>query len=795
MSSYNILGKRIKGVEDPAMMRGEAEYIADMKLPNMAHMAFLRSEHAHAEILGIDTSKAEKIPGVIGVYTESDLGSMMPLPCIWIPGTGESHFPSHPFGGGVPGGSPVLAKGKVRYMGEPILVVVADTAHQAWDAIKSIVVNYKVLPCVVDAELALEKGAPLLHEEVPSNLNAYIPYGNKEACFKAIEDAEVVIKKQIIIPRTINNPLEPRGCLGVYNEKSDNYTLYATSQSPHNHRLLLGLMILGIPINKLRVVSPHIGGSFGTKGYIYPDMPLSLFLSKKIGRPIKWIDNREDLMRSTVQGRDQKMSAIIAGDSKGKITALYCKSFANLGAYASTIGPGVATAMVGRCIAGVYDIENIFCEISAAFTNTPSLGAQRGSGRTEATILHERMIDLYAKKINLDPAEVRKQNMIQPEQMPFDNRVGWEYDSGDYPNAFEMALKAIKYDEVAARKKEALKRGKYLGVGVNCFVAISGVGPSPQMAKEGMLGGTWGSANVRVHPTGEVSVSIGATNHGQYHETTFAQIVAEELGVEIDKIEVLHSCTRNVPFGQGSYGSRSFSVEGAAVKLASEAIKAKAIKESAHTFKVKEDQIIYDSSKGKIYPKGHPEKAKTLQEISLDLWYGWDIAKVEPALDHTTYFDPPGFNFPYGSVAVEVEIDAKTGQVDIVKHYGVYDVGTIGNLQVLEGQFHGAMAFGIGEALLEQAQYGEDGLLTTPTFREYAIPRATSLPEFETDTTVTPTPHTSLGAKGAGEVGTVGTVSTICSAVTDALSHLDIDHVDIPFTAEKVWRIIQASNK
>lgn len=787
--SQKILGRPIKGREDPALLKGDAKFIADIDLPGMLHMAILRSEYAHAEITSLDTSVAQKMPGVVRVITASDLGNMMPLPCIWIPGGVESHFPVHPFG--VPGGSIVLASDRVRYIGDLVAVVVAETQYQAYDALDAIQVSYNPLPVVVEAEAALQEDAPQLHAGIPSNLNAYIPYGDKEGTDSAIAEAEVVIKQDIYVPRTINSPIEPRGAVGQYDPATGEYTLWASTQSPHNHRLLLALMILGIPFNKVRVIAPNIGGSFGTKGYVYPDMPLVLSLAKELGRPIKWVDTRSGLMRSTVQGRDQKMSATLAGTRDGKIKALRCTSYANLGAYPSTIGPGVATAMVGRCITGVYDIKHAFCEIYAVFTNTVPLGAQRGSGRTEATVLHERMIDLFAHEIGMDPAEVRRKNMIKPEQLPFDNRMGWTYDSGDYPEAFKRALEMIDYTHVDLRKAEARQRGKRLGLGMDCFIAVSGVGPSPRMAKEGMLGGTWESANIRVHPTGEVSLSIGSTPHGQYHETTFAQIVAEELGVDIEKIEVLHSDTKRAPFGQGSYGSRSFSVGGAAVLKAAQGVKAKARLAAAHILKVVEEDVVYDEY-GKLYPKKHPDKAITLQEVALALWYAWDIPPgMEPTLEHTTFLDPPGFNFPYGSHVAEVEIDEKTGQLEVTRYVAVNDVGVIGNPLVVEGQVHGAITFGFGEALLEQAIYTKDGQLLTSNLKEYPLPRATQVPNFELASMVTPTPNTALGAKGAGEVGTVGSVAAISNAICDALADLGIRHMDMPMTPEKIWRAIR----
>ncbi len=551
-------------------------------------------------------------------------------------------------------------------------------------------------------------------------------------------------------------------------------------------------MILGVPFNKVRVIAPEIGGSFGTKGYIYADMPLVLFLAKELGRPVKWVDDRHGLMRSTVQGRDQMMYATLAGKKDGTITALRCTSYANLGAYPSTIGPGVATAMVGRNITSVYDIPHGFCEVYAVFTNIVSLGAQRGSGRSETTFLIERLIDQFARQIKMDPVEVRRRNMIKPEQFPFDNRMGWTYDSGNYPAALECALNMIGYNDFAARKAESRQRGRRLGIGLAPFVAVSGVGPSSRMAKEGMLGGTWESANIRVHPTGEISVIIGSKPHGQSHETTFAQIVAEELGVDTSIIEVLHSDTKRAPFGQGSYGSRSFSVGGEAVLKAARAIKEKAIRAAAHILKVGEDEIVYEN--GKAFVRSDPAKTQSLQEIALALWYAWDIPKdMEPTLEATSFLDPPGFNFSYGVHVAVVEVDERTGYVEVVRFVGVHDAGVIGNTRVIEGQMQGGIAHGIGQALYEQAIYTNDGQLLTPSLTEYPLPRATQLPNFELDTIVTPTPHTQLGAKGAGELGAVGSAAAVANAVCDALSDLGVTHIEMPITPEKVWRAMRSA--
>jgi carbon-monoxide dehydrogenase large subunit len=786
-----ILGTPIRRREDPDMLRGAAKFTADLKRPGMLYMAVLRSSYAHARIRGIDTSVAKTMPGVVRVITAADIeDTIKPLPCIWVPGGVESHFPPHPMG--VPGAGDVLAKDKVRFVGDAVAVAVAETRYQAYDASAAIKVDYQPLPVVVNADEAIQEGAPQLHEEVPNNLNAYCPYGDKDATDQAIVDAEVVIRQTLYSQRTINNPLEPRAAIGEYDTATGEYTLWASTQSPSNHQLLLAYMVLGVPFNKIRIIAPNIGGSFGTKGYIYPDMALVLFLAKELGRPVKWVDTRNGLMRSTVQGRDQIMHAILAGTRDGKITALRCTAYGNLGAYPSTIGPGVATAMVGRSITGVYAIPHAFCEIYAAFTNKVPLGAQRGSGRAEATFLTERMIDLFAREIGMDPADVRRKNMVTPEQMPYDNGLGWTYDSGNYKIALDRALEMGGYGEIETRKAEARRRGKRLGAGIGCFVAVSGVGPSPRMAQEGMLGGTWESAVIRVHPTGEVTLLIGSTPHGQAHDTTFAQVAAEELGVDVEQIQVLHSDTKAVPFGQGSYGSRSFSVGGAAVKIAAEKIRDKARKAAAHMFRASEDDVVYEN--GNFHVKGTPGNVKTMQDVALALWYAWDIpVGMEPGLEVTTFFDPPDFNYPFGAHLALVEIDEDTGHIDLVRYIAVNDVGHVANPMVIEGQMQGGIVHGIGQALWENAMYDDNGQLLTATFGEYPLPRATQVPNFELERTVTPTPHNPLGAKGAGELGAVGAAAAIGNAVCDALSDLGVKHIDMPLTPEKVWSAIRGA--
>ncbi|MBI4820501.1 MAG: molybdopterin-dependent oxidoreductase [Deltaproteobacteria bacterium] len=792
----NVIGQRVLRREDPEMLRGEAKFVADINLPNMTHMAILRSPHAHARIKSIDTTAAAAMPGVVKVITSADLANkVMPMPCIWKPGvTGapESFFPPHPYG--LPGSSAVLATDRVRFIGDPVVAVVAETRAQAEDALEKVAVDYELLPVVIDAKSALEKGAPQLHETVPNNLNAYWRCGEKDKTDAAIKAAEVVVTLDIVNQRTINNPIEPRGALGDYNTATGEFTLYTSSQSPHNHRLLLAYLILGIPFNKLRVIAPNIGGSFGTKGYIYSDMVLVLFLSRELGRPVKWVDTRAGMMRGTVQGRDHVSTGTLAGTKDGKITALRCTSYANLGAYPSTIGPGVATAMMGRSLTSVYEVPAAFCDVYATFTNKVPLGAQRGSGRAEATFLVERLVDNYARQIGMDPAEVRRKNFIPKEKFPYENGLGWKYDSGDYRPAFDKALEMVGYADFADKKAEAKARGKRLGVGLASYVAIGGVGPSPRMGQEGMLGGTWESCNIKVHPTSEVTVIIGSKPHGQSHETVFAQIAADTFGVDPGQVQVLHSDTQRAPYGQGTYGSRSLSVQGASVHVTAKKIVEKMRAAAAHMLQANVDDIVYEG--GRAYVKGSPDKAKRFDEIALGLWYAWDMPKgMEPALEATTFFDPPDFNYPFGSQAAVVEIDERTGAVEVKRFISVSDSGVPVNPMVIEGQIHGGVAHGIGQALFEQAIYGEDGTLLTDNFDEYPLPRAGHLPNVELATTVTPTPYTELGAKGAGELGTVGAAAAVGNAVVDALWDLGVRHVEMPFTPERVWRAIEAAKK
>jgi aerobic carbon-monoxide dehydrogenase large subunit len=778
-------GAPLQPREDVGFIRGEAKFTADYTPPGTLHMALLRSEHGHARIVKIDTTRAKAMPGVRTVITGADIADkLLPLPCVWIPGGVESHFPPHPYG--VPGAGFVLAQERVRFIGEPVVAVVAETPYQAHDALNEIQIDYDPLPVVVDPREALTNAAPLLHDAVPGNLNAYWTCGDKDGTDKAIAEAEVVIELDIVNQRTINNPMEPRAAVGEYDPATGDYTLHATSQSPHNHRFLLAALVLGIPFNKLRLIATNIGGSFGTKGYLYPDMPLVLFLSKELGAPVKWVDTRNGLMRSTVQGRDHTQKVVLAGTRDGRITAVKCTSWSNLGAYPSTIGPGVATALMGRSISGPYEIPHAFAEVYAVFTNVVPLGAQRGSGRAEATYLMERLVDRYAAEIGKDPAAIRLQNMVPKEKFPYDNGLGWLYDSGDYPKALQIALGTVGYEDMDAKRAEARERGKLLGVGISSYVAICGVGPSTRMSKEGMLGGTWESANIRVHPSGEIALTIGSQSTGQSHETVFAQIAADVLQVSMDSILVYRSDTHKAPYGQGTYGSRSYSVGGPAVHLAAMKILNKMREAAAFFFEVDESAVDYHD--GVFSVPDQPGRTKAFADLAMALWYGWNLKPgMEPTLDETVFFDPPDFNYPFGSHIAVVEIDPTTGEIEVVKYVAVDDSGPIGNPLVVQGQIEGSIVHGLGQALIEAARFDENGQLLTDDLRSYAIPRATDAPFFDLDRTVTPSPHNQLGVKGSGETATVPAAAAISNAICDALGVRDIP---MPITPEKVWRVL-----
>jgi carbon-monoxide dehydrogenase large subunit len=786
------VGAGVRQKEAPAMLRGETQYVGDLTLPEMLHAAFVRSPHAHARITSIDTTGAEAMPGVVRVFTGSDVAALMPLPVVWVPTDIESHWPPHP-SGMVPGSGTVLAQDRVRYAGEQVAVVVAETRHQAQDAAEVVGVEYEPLPAVVEGEDALAEGAPQLHDAVPGNLVFRAFLGEQDATAQAVANAEVVVSQKIRNQRIMAATVEGRGTLASFDADTGDYTLWTNVQPLYPIRLLISLYVLGIPYNKLRVIAPAIGSSLGSKGYLFADGPLLLWIAKELGRPVKWVETRSESARSTPHGRDHVTYATLAGTRDGRITALACRAFNNLGAYPVINAPGAPRTLIARSVTGAYDIPNLSYEANLVLTNTVQVGPVRGAGRAEAIFLIERMIDLYARQIGMDPAEVRRRNMVKPDQQPFDNRLGWIYDSGDYPAALERALEMSGYGDLDARRADARARGKRLGVGIGSYVAVAGVGPSAKMGAAGLVSGTWGSAFMAVEPSGEVSVTTGAQPHGQSQETTFAQIVADELGVPLEMVTVRHSDTQSaLYYGQASYGSRSLSVEGVAVYDAAQKIKDKARRHAAHLFHCDVDAVVYEG--GRVYATFAPDQATmTLQQVAFTLWLAWDLAEgMEPGLEARGYFDPPEFNYPFGTHVAVVEVDEQTGEVDLVRYVAVNDFGTVVNPKVVDGQTHGNILLGVGQALYEEVVYDADGALLTDSYSTYPIAKASRLPSFELDRTETPTPHNPLGAKGAGDVSNPAVAPAVVNAVCDALADLGVTHLDMPLRPDRVWRAISS---
>lgn len=786
------VGNSVKTRDTEKLITGEGKFIADLELPGMLHAAILQSPVAHAIIKGIDTSEAETMPGVVRVFTSKDTGGIMPIPVIWIPPFTESHFLPHP-SGIVPGSHTVLATDRVRFVGDQLAAVVAETEQQAYDALAKIKVDYEALPIVLDAEEATLPGAPQLHETAPNNIMIHTIFGDSEATQNAIDESEVVVEQKIYNQRMMHNTLEVRGALAKYDPATQDYTLWANTQIPYPHRLLISLYVLGIPYNKLRVIIPFMGESNGCKGNLYPDTPLILWMAKELGRPVKWVDTRAGFARNTAQSRDQIQHVKIAGTKEGKLTALSCVAFSNVGAYPVINAPGQPLALIGRSIPGAYVIPHSSYEINVVYTNKVPTAPMRGSGRAEAIFLIERAIEMYARKIGKDPAEVRRMNMVQPDQFPYENGLGWTYDSGNYENTLDIALDKAGYANLAEQKIEASSRGKLLGLGIGSYVAVAGVGNSGKMGGEGLMSGTWGSAYIHIAPSGEVAITTGAQPHGQSQQTTFAQIAAQELEIPMEYVTIKHSDTANpLYYGQASYGSRSLSVEGAAVQKACRMVIQKAREFAAYLFKMPIDLIEYKG--GKVIGTPAPEQAvMTLQQVALMLWFGWDLPEgMDPGLEGSSYFDPKNFNFPFGTHIAVVEIDEETCEIDLVKYVAVDDFGKVINPEVVNGQTYGNIVLGIGQALAEEAKYSpETGQVLSDDLDSYIIPRSGWLPKVELYRTETPSPSNPLGAKGAGDVSNPPVAPAIVNAICDALSDFGVTHIDMPVTPEKIWEIMQ----
>jgi carbon-monoxide dehydrogenase large subunit len=780
-----LVGQAIKRREDPRLITGQGTFLDDIKLPGMTHACVLRSPYAHAKIKSIDTSKAKAHPGVVAVFTGEDMLDLNPLPCAWQAGRVKNNVNT----------PRVLAVGEVHFAGDPVALVIAEDRYIARDACDLIEVEYEPLPVVVDAKKATEPGAPQLHENAPNNIVMEWEAGDKAKADAAVAAAEVVVREQIINQRLIPTPMETRGAVARYEPATDEFTLWTTSQAPHVLRLLLTAFVFGIPETKLRVISPDIGGGFGQKIFCYNDAAFTMWAARKIGRPVKFVEDRSENYKYSTHGRDHITDVELAGNRDGTITGLRVTTYANLGAYLSTVAPGIPTTLYGRIITGVYRIPAAYVKVYGVYTNTAMVDAYRGAGRPEASYLIERMVDRFAAEIGMDPADVRRKNFIPPDAFPYDNGLGLlPYDSGNYEAALNKALEIVGYADFRKEQEEARKQGRYLGLGISSYVEICGIAPSKWMGLpgEGWGAGLWESANVRVHLTGKVVVTTGSLPHGQGVETTFAQIVADELGVPYDDIVIEHSDTLGTPFGYGTYGSRSLAVGGTAVYRSVAKIKEKAKKIAAHMLEANPDDMVYEN--GRVYVKGSPDRAKTLGEIALQASVAYDLPEgMEPFLDETSYYDPPNCTFPFGTHIAIVEVDPDTGIVDLKRYVAVDDCGNVINPLIVDGQIHGGIAQGIAQALYERAVYDENGQLVTGTLMDYAVPAAHMLPPYETARTVTPSPVNPMGVKGAGEAGTIASAQAVMNAVIDALSPFGVKHMQMPATPENVWKAIRAA--
>ncbi|MBO2531685.1 MAG: carbon monoxide dehydrogenase [Thermoactinomycetaceae bacterium] len=774
----NVFGSPLKRREDPRLITGQGNFTDDIQLPGMVYMAVLRSPHAHARIKRIDVSAARRAPGVVAVYTGKDLeGKMGTIPTAWLVPDSDIKTPPHH----------ALAVDKVRYVGDGVALVVAEDRYTARDALELIEVEYEELPAVVDQEEAMKEGAPQLHEEVPNNIAFRWKAG--EVPDEVFDQAEVVIRRRFRQQRLIPNPMEPRSAVAKYNPSTGEMTIWCTTQNPHIHRFILS-GVLGIPESKLQVVAPDVGGGFGCKIPVYPDEALAGYVARDLRRPVKWTEERRENFVATTHGRDMILDVELAGRRDGTLTALRVRNTANMGAYLSTAAPGVPTILHGLIVQGPYKIPQVAVEVIGVMTNTTPTDAYRGAGRPEATYQIERMVDLFADEIGMDPVEVRRKNLIRAEEFPYDNALGLQYDSGNYHRALEKALEMIDYDAFRKEQEEARKQGRYLGIGFSTYVEICGLGPSKVAGAVGFQGGLWESATVRVHPSGKVSVFTGASPHGQGEETTFAQIVSQKLGVPFEDVEIIHGDTNRISMGWGTYGSRTTPVAGSAIAIACDRILEKAKKIASHALEASEADLEFEG--GAFRVKGVPDKKISFQDITLKAYLAWDLPEgVEPALEAQAFYDPSNFVYPFGTHICVVEVDGETGQVELKRYVAVDDPGPVINPVVAEGQVHGGIVQGIGQALWEGAVYDGRGQLISGTFMDYAMPKARFFPNFETAFTETPSPVNPLGVKGIGETGTIASTPAVVNAVVDALKPFGVKDLEMPLTPEKVWKAMQ----
>ncbi|MBS0433415.1 MAG: xanthine dehydrogenase family protein molybdopterin-binding subunit [Proteobacteria bacterium] len=775
------IGQPLRRREDARFLTGAGQYTDDVVLPGQTYGVFLRSPFAHARIKSIDTSKAAKAAGVVAIFTGADLAEAKVggLPCGWLIHSKDGSPMKEP-------PHPVLAQGKVRHVGDQVALVVAETLLQAKDAAELIEVDYEELPAVIDVTRATTQGVAV-HDEVPDNVCYDWGHGNKDAVDAAFKSAAKVSTLEFVNNRLIPNAMEPRAANAQYTKHDDSYTLWVANQNPHVERLLMSAFVLGLPESKVRVIAPDVGGGFGSKIFLYAEETALVWASKRVGRPIKWTAERSEAFLTDAHGRDHHTKVELAMDAKGNFLALRVDTIANLGAYLSTFASSVPTILYATLLAGQYKTPAIWCNVKAVFTTTAPVDAYRGAGRPEATYVVERIVEQAARDMKMDPAAIRRQNFVT--EFPYATPVGLTYDIGNYAAHLDKAMKNADVAGYPARKAASAAKGKLRGLGYSCYIEACGLAPSNIAGALGARAGLFEAGEVRVHPTGTVTVFTGSHSHGQGHETTFAQVVAAKLGIPVENVEIVHGDTGRVPFGMGTYGSRSLSVGGTAIVKAVDKIIAKGKKIAAHLLEASDTDIEFEGSEFKV--KG-TDKKLPFGQIALTAYvpHNYPLDKLEPGLNENAFYDPTNFTYPSGSYVCEVEVDPETGRTTVERFTAVDDFGNIVNPMIVEGQVHGGLAQGLGQAMLEGCVYDpESGQLLTGSYMDYTMPRADDLPSFSVDHTVTPCTHNPLGVKGCGEAGAIGSPAAFINALTDALGVRDMP---MPATPERVWR---AANK
>ncbi|AHG02943.1 carbon-monoxide dehydrogenase [Halobacterium sp. DL1] len=773
-----VFGSPVQRREDVPLLKGEATFTDDVSLPGMTHLAIRRSDHAHARIVDVDTSEAEAMDGVVAVFTGQDVedsGVPNAIPTAWdLPNLVQPQYR-------------MLAVDKVRHEGDGVAAVVAESRHVARDAVERIDVEYEELDHATHPREAVEADVPEVHEEAEDNVGFDFELGDPDAVDDAFADADHTASVDLRLPRIIPNAMEPRAAVADWDATTEEMRIWMTSQNPHLHRMLMAAATLGIPENKLQVIAPEVGGGFGSKIYHYPDEAVTGWASMQVERPVKWQATRSESYRTDCHGRDHDTTVEIAVDDDGTVRGLRAETYAGLGAHLSQFGSATPSYLYTTVLSGQYKIPTIYARVVGAFTNTTPVDAYRGAGRAEGIYVVERAMDVAARELDMDPVEFRRQNLVPPEEFPYESAAALVYDSGEYERGMDTALDHIDYEELRERQEELREEGRYIGIGVANFVESAGLSPSEAAGNLGSQAGGWESAIVRFDSTGTVTVLAGTADQGQGHRTTYAQIAAEELGVSLDDVEVIEGDTDRIPQGMGTYGSRSASVGGGAIARGAREVREKARRIAAHQLEASVDDIEFED--GEFQVAGSPDRSMHIQGIAHQAYLGHDLPdEMDPGLEVTNFYDPENFTFPFGTHVAVVEVDPETAEIEIQQYVGVDDCGEIINPLIVEGQVHGGIAQGIGAALFEGASYDEDGHLETRRMDEYAVPQATQLPDFVTDNTVTPSPHNPIGVKGVGESATIAGTPTLVAAVSDALEPFGVDHLDMPITPETVWR-------